>query len=121
VNIRGASSAPGAAVIQWPCGTANNEKFTVTVVDGHQQFAARHSGLCIAQADTAATGGPVVQVACTAGTTTHWLRQGNVLRNRASGACLDVPNFSTTADTQLVTWSCNGGANQGWTLSPIAP
>jgi alpha-galactosidase len=29
--------------------------------------------------------------------------------------CLDVPNSSTTAGTQLDIWSCNGGANQIWT------
>jgi endo-1,4-beta-xylanase len=32
-----------------------------------------------------------------------------------SGKCLDVPNLSTTAGTQLDIWSCNGGTNQIWT------
>ncbi|WP_328756350.1 glycoside hydrolase family 27 protein [Streptomyces sp. NBC_00271] len=31
--------------------------------------------------------------------------------------CLDVPNSSTTAGTQVEIWSCNGGANQTWTHS----
>ena len=36
---------------------------------------------------------------------------------RAVGAakCLDVPNGSTTAGTQLDIWTCNGGSNQIWT------
>ena len=32
-----------------------------------------------------------------------------------AGKCLDVPNLSTTAGTQLDIWSCNGGSNQIWT------
>lgn len=31
-----------------------------------------------------------------------------------AGKCLDVPNSTTTAGTQVVIWSCNG-ANQTWT------
>jgi alpha-galactosidase len=32
-----------------------------------------------------------------------------------AGKCLDVPNGSTTAGTQLDIWTCNGGSNQIWT------
>ncbi|WP_306191811.1 arabinofuranosidase catalytic domain-containing protein [Streptomyces sp. MK5] len=32
-----------------------------------------------------------------------------------AGKCLDVPNASTTAGTQLQIWDCTGGANQTWT------
>ncbi|MCO5967872.1 endo-1,4-beta-xylanase [Actinoallomurus soli] len=32
-----------------------------------------------------------------------------------AGKCLDVPNSSTTAGTQLQIWSCSGGSNQIWT------
>ncbi|MER6797598.1 ricin-type beta-trefoil lectin domain protein, partial [Amycolatopsis mediterranei] len=32
-----------------------------------------------------------------------------------SGRCLDVPNASQTAGTQVELWDCNGGANQQWT------
>ncbi|MFE9552391.1 glycoside hydrolase family 27 protein [Streptomyces sp. NPDC006703] len=31
--------------------------------------------------------------------------------------CLDVPDSTTTAGTQVQIWSCNGGANQTWTRS----
>ncbi|WP_198045474.1 RICIN domain-containing protein [Kitasatospora mediocidica] len=34
-----------------------------------------------------------------------------------SGKALDDPNHSTSAGTQLVTWSPNGGANQNWVLT----
>ncbi|MEV7980442.1 arabinofuranosidase catalytic domain-containing protein [Streptomyces sp. NPDC086519] len=32
-----------------------------------------------------------------------------------AGKCLDVPNSSTTAGTQVQIWDCSGGANQTWT------
>ncbi|MFI0898948.1 ricin-type beta-trefoil lectin domain protein [Streptomyces sp. NPDC020983] len=32
-----------------------------------------------------------------------------------SGRCVDVPNQSQTAGTQVELWDCNGGSNQQWT------
>ena len=32
-----------------------------------------------------------------------------------AGKCLDVPNATTTAGTQLQIWDCSGAANQTWT------
>ena len=40
---------------------------------------------------------------------------GAILHAVGAGKCLDVPGLSTTAGTQLDIWTCNGGANQGWT------
>ncbi len=117
INIRGVSTASGAAAIQWPCGTDANELFTVNIVDGYRQFVARHSGLCLAQADSSATGGPVVQLPCSAGASTQWTVQGAVMRNRGSNACLDVPGGSTVQDVQLITWSCHGAPNQNWSFT----
>ncbi|MBD0734871.1 ricin-type beta-trefoil lectin domain protein [Streptomyces sp. CBMA29] len=34
-----------------------------------------------------------------------------------AGKCLDVPNSTTVAGTQVEIWSCGGGANQVWTRS----
>jgi hypothetical protein len=73
--------------------------------------------MCIAQANTTASGGPVVQVPCNTGTTTQWTLSGATLRNRASGACLDVPGGSTAQDVELITWTCNSGNNQNWVQS----
>lgn len=46
------------------------------------------------------------------GTSTH------TLTGVQSGKCLDVPGSSTTNGTQLEIYSCNGGANQQYTLNP---
>ncbi|MBT2333443.1 ricin-type beta-trefoil lectin domain protein [Variovorax paradoxus] len=119
VNIKGGSIASGATAVQWPCGTSSNEKFTVTsITGGYVQLVAEHSSLCLAQNGTATTNAPVVQLACTAGNTAQWSLVGGTLRNRASGSCLDVPSGSTTQDTALITWTCNGGNNQNWTQLP---
>jgi len=119
VNIKGVSTTSGATAVQWPCGNASNEKFTVnSLTGGYVQLVAEHSGLCLAQNGTATTNAPVVQLACTAGNATQWSLVGGTIRNRASGSCLDVPNGSTTQDTALITWTCNGGNNQNWTQLP---
>jgi hypothetical protein len=119
VNIKGVSTTSGATAVQWPCGTASNEKFTVTsLTGGYVQFKAEHSGLCLAQSGTATTNAAVVQLACSAGDTTQWSLVGGAIKNRASGSCLDVPNASTAQDTALITWTCNGGTNQSWTQLP---
>ncbi|WP_205324673.1 ricin-type beta-trefoil lectin domain protein [Glycomyces sp. YM15] len=39
------------------------------------------------------------------------------LRGTGSGRCIEVPNGSTTAGTQVQLWDCHGGSNQRWTLS----
>ncbi|CAM5277425.1 Extracellular exo-alpha-L-arabinofuranosidase OS=Streptomyces griseorubiginosus OX=67304 GN=abfB_6 PE=3 SV=1 [Streptomyces griseorubiginosus] len=39
---------------------------------------------------------------------------GEVLRGVGSNRCVDVPGFSTTNNTQLDLWDCNGGGNQTW-------
>uniref|UniRef100_UPI0005BCC947 endo-1,4-beta-xylanase n=1 Tax=Streptomyces sp. NRRL F-5123 TaxID=1463856 RepID=UPI0005BCC947 len=40
---------------------------------------------------------------------------GGALHAVGAGKCLDVPNSSTTAGTQVQIWDCSGGANQSWT------
>ena len=119
VNIKGALTTSGTTAVQWPCGNAANEKFTVnSITGGYVQFVAEHSGLCLAQNGTATTNAPVVQVACSAGNTAQWSLVGGSIRNRASGSCLDVPGSATAQDTALITWTCNGGTNQNWTQLP---
>jgi len=53
----------------------------------------------------------------TGGTTTGGTGGGTTgaLHAVGAGKCLDVPNSSTTAGTQVQIWDCNGQANQTWT------
>lgn len=117
VNVSGASTAAHAKVIQWPCGADGNELFAVNNLGGTVQLVAKHSGLCLAQADAAPGGGPVIQLDCRAGAATQWTLSGTTLRNRASGACLDVPKNAVAPEVELATWTCHGQDNQNWSLS----
>jgi hypothetical protein len=40
--------------------------------------------------------------------------------NAGSSLCMDDPNSSTTAGTQLIQWQCNSGSNQSWTFTPVS-
>ncbi|MFC0541680.1 RICIN domain-containing protein [Kutzneria chonburiensis] len=43
---------------------------------------------------------------------------GSPVHAVGAGKCLDVPNSTTTAGTQLQTSTCSGRANQAWTRTP---
>jgi mono/diheme cytochrome c family protein len=122
-NVSGISMDEGGKVIQYRCGTDNNELFALNNIDGDLQFVARHSGLCLAEgplsAKWPAPARTVVQVNCNAGNATRWTLRGSVLVNRASGACLDVPASSKTEAEELITYTCNSQNNQNWTLETV--
>jgi hypothetical protein len=59
----------------------------------------------------------VIQADCGAGAATQWTLTGTTLRNRASGACLDVPRNAVAQGVELATWTCHGQNNQNWRLS----
>jgi hypothetical protein len=52
------------------------------------------------------------------GTSTTPRPTGSAVRAVGAGKCLDVPNSTTTAGTQLQTSTCSGRANQAWTRTP---
>ena len=73
VNIAKRLTDSGAKAIQYHCGTADNEVFSVNNVDGYLQFVVKHSGLCLAEGPV--TTSPIrslVQVACNSGAATQW-------------------------------------------------
>jgi hypothetical protein len=43
------------------------------------------------------------------------------IRAVGAGKCLDVPNSTTTAGTQVQVWDCHGGTNQTWSRTPSGP
>ncbi|WP_243581163.1 RICIN domain-containing protein [Rathayibacter sp. VKM Ac-2926] len=116
VNVADDSTATGSKVVQWTCGNGSNAVFARASAGGYVQFQTQHSGLCLAQSGSSGSGGALVQAPCTSGQTSQWQVSGQTIVNRASGACLDVPDESTTAGRQLGTWSCNGGNHQKWSF-----
>lgn len=121
-DIVGASTANGAEVIQYACGTGANQRWSVRDVgNGYYQFVSGLTGKCLdVLGASTADGATVGQFTCSAATNQQWeLRAaGSYLQlvARHSGKCLDVPASSTANNTRLKQYGCNGGANQRWTI-----
>jgi hypothetical protein len=118
----------GTMVIQYDCHDGLNQKWTMEAAgDAGYRIVSRMSGKCLgSDPASAAAGGHVVQSQCGSSSVQLWTLDGGnnayVLRNAANRLCLDVPAASAANGAQLITWTCNGGANQTWRYaSPTAP
>lgn len=121
LDVNAFSSADGAKVQQWTCGTGTNQQWQVQAVSGgYVQVTNVNSDKCLdVNASSTADGGTVQQWACNGGTNQQWrvegVAGGNVqVVNRNSGKCLDVAAFSTANGGKVQQWTCNGGTNQSW-------
>jgi hypothetical protein len=106
----------GAQIKQYDCNGGNNQKYWFkSVGSGYYQLVVRNSSLCVQE--NAST---VTQENCNASATSQqWslTTTGSYVnvKSRASGECLDVSGASTANGAAVITWTCNGGANQQWT------
>jgi poly(3-hydroxybutyrate) depolymerase len=120
-DISGASTAAGAALVQWASHTAANQQFDfLATSDGYYRIRARHSGLVLQVASTA-SGADITQQPDTGATTQQWrvtdLGGGAVsLVNRASGLAMDVWGASTADGARISQYAASGGANQRFQL-----
>ncbi|MGW7526735.1 glycoside hydrolase [Streptomyces sp. NPDC054783] len=65
---------------------------------------------------TAGSPGLMATATATHDGTQQWLLNGNgQIVNEASGKCLDVSGQATADGSKVITYSCNGGANETWT------
>ncbi|MER5832819.1 RICIN domain-containing protein [Streptomyces sp. NPDC002130] len=106
----------GAQLKQYDCnGGANQKYWFKSVGSGYYQLMVRNSSLCVQE--NAST---VTQENCASSATSQqWslTTTGSYVnvKSRASGECLDVNGSSTANGAALITYTCNGGANQQWT------
>lgn len=106
----------GAQLKQYDCnGGANQKYWFKSVGSGYHQLMVRNSSLCVQE--NAST---VTQENCASSATSQqWslTTTGSYVnvKSRASGECLDVNGASTANGAALITYTCNGGANQQWT------
>jgi Ricin-type beta-trefoil lectin domain-like len=114
VNVSGASTSDGAAVIQWPYAGGSNEKWQlVDLGGGYYWFKAVHSGkAAVIQGASTANGALAIQWSFTSGNSGNdewrldYLANGYYrFINRHSGKVLEVPGGSTASGTQLGQWS----------------
>jgi hypothetical protein len=120
LDVAGASTENGSAVIQWQCHGGDNQVWSIEPAgDGFSRLVSRNSGKCLDVSGASTDdGAPVLQWQCHSGANQQWrveaIGAGYRLMARHSGKCLDVPAWSTADGTLLVQWPCNGGANQTW-------
>ncbi|SES41128.1 Ricin-type beta-trefoil lectin domain-containing protein [Streptomyces sp. yr375] len=107
----------GAQIKQYDCNGGDNQRYWLkSVGSGYYQMVVRNSSLCVQE--NAST---VSQENCGATTTAQqWSLTTSggytVVKSRASGECLDVNGASTANSAAVITYTCNGGTNQQWTL-----
>lgn len=128
LDVAGASTAKFAPVIQWwQTGNTNQlwifDQVTLTS-DGHPvyRFQNVNSHQCLTSNGQA--GAQVYQYPCQDNDANQqWITElpivSNVLFaypivNRASTLCLDVNGASRSVGAKVITWYCNGNANQRW-------
>jgi hypothetical protein len=118
LDVSGASSENGSALIQWECHGGDNQVWSIEPTDaGYSRVVARNSGKCLdVSGESTADGAPVLQWQCHGGANQQWrlesVGSGYRLIARHSGKCLDVPGWSTEDGTAITQWQCHGGANQ---------
>jgi xyloglucan-specific exo-beta-1,4-glucanase len=122
LDVNGASTASGAAVIQWAChGGANQQWNLEDAGGGYWRVKAGHSGMCLdlASQSTANAVG-LVQAKCESRSSQQWATEdagGGVLRlkSRYSGLCVDVSGARTDDSAPIIQYTCSTSGNQLWT------
>jgi hypothetical protein len=121
LDVTSGSTADSARTLQYPCGTATNQRFTIQDLGtGYHRIVARHSGKCLdVSSNSTEDGATVLQYTCSGATNQQWqLRDaggGYVdLVARHSGKCAQVNSASTEDGTGVVQRACGSGANQQW-------
>ncbi|SDD69654.1 glycosyl hydrolase family 95 catalytic domain-containing protein [Glycomyces harbinensis] len=119
-DISGASTAAGAALVQWPTNNGNNQQFDfVDAGAGYWRIRARHSGLVL-QVSGTGTGADITQQPTSSATSQQWQvvdHNGTVsLVNRHSGLAMDVWSASTADGARISQWNRTGTANQRFEL-----
>ena len=120
-DIEGASTAAGAALIQWTANGGANQQFEfVESGDGFWRIRARHSGLVLEVSGTG-TGADITQRPDSGAASQQWSvvdhGGGTVgLVNRASGLAMDVWGQSTDDGARISQWNPTGSTNQQFNL-----
>lgn len=114
IEVSGASTQSGAAIIQWSYTGGSNQVWTLRPSGTEYVLVNVGSGLCIATDGVA--GDWLFQAPCNGSPKQQWAADGPggayAFRNPASGLYMDVEGGSGWQGTHLVGWYWNGGNNQ---------
>ncbi|SCE00571.1 O-Glycosyl hydrolase [Streptomyces sp. DvalAA-14] len=75
------------------------------------------SGRCLDDTGTTANGVQQYIWDCTSGNANQQYTYTSASELRIAGKCLDADGQGTAAGTKVIVWTCNGAANQKWTLN----
>jgi hypothetical protein len=125
LDIANGSQTDGAAVMQYTCGSQQNQQFRVQATgNGYYHLIARHSTKCLDVSDSStADGAAVVQWSCNAGQNQQWslVDAGSGysrLVARHSGKCMDLPSSSQDY-VQFKQYPCGSGQNQQFLVTRL--
>jgi hypothetical protein len=125
-DVRSASTANSAAVVQYACGTGTNQQWRVqSISGGYVQLVARHSNKCLdVNGASTADGAAIQQYTCGTGTNQQFTLQdagGGYLRvvARHSGRCVDLPGASQSDNVQFKQYACTTVTNQQFTRTNV--
>ncbi|MEV3986886.1 glycoside hydrolase [Nonomuraea sp. NPDC049758] len=125
LGVGDSATTAGADVIQWPCTTVADQRWTLEkTANGYRLKPAHATGMCLDVAGaSSADGADVVQWTCGTGANQEWdltyEREGyyRVSPNHATGRCMDVTGATTAPGGDVVQYGCNGYPNQLWKLA----
>ena len=126
LDVFNASTADGAAVVQWAGNGQTNQRWQFRDAGGgFVNVISVNSNKCLDVFNAATTDGArAVQWTCNNGTNQQWRVQdagaGFVqLIARHSNKCLDVQGAATTDGAQVVQFTCGTATNQQWRLGQV--
>jgi hypothetical protein len=123
MDVRGARTGDGVAVVQYRCnGAANQDWFLLPFGDGTYTIVSQRDGRCLQVAGASTADGALVQQwACNGGESQRWIVESDAgvtrLRNKRSNKCLNVPGASRSDDVQLQQRSCNADSSQRFSFA----
>ena len=120
IDISGASTSNGAALIQSSCNGRTSQQWTLRSVGSNTyRLSAASSGKCMdVSGASTADGAAIIQWPCHSRTNQQWLAVDAgggqyELHSVGSGKCLDA------RASALAQWTCNGGDRQRLTFAPV--
>ena len=69
---------------------------------------------CLFPSESGQNGAPVAMLTCHGNLAFAWYWDGQQIRNRLSGKCLEILSFHNENGALAGVWDCWGGANQKW-------
>ncbi|RPF38223.1 RICIN domain-containing protein [Streptomyces sp. TLI_185] len=125
MDVKLASTAPGAPVIQYTSNNGANQQWLLTrTSSGAYTVRSANSGLCLDTPAPQSETTQLVQNTCDGAGDQQWKLQpaGDAynLVNAANGLVVDNKQSSDKDENEIIQWPSNGGDNQRWTLTPVS-